>query len=870
MLSVNKVKKIYETKSGDVAALNGIDIDFDKNGLTFILGKSGSGKTTLLNILSGLDKPTEGSVSYQNEDISKFSEAWMDRYRNIVTGIVFQDYNLLETMTVYDNIAIALEIQKGNSKDTIDEKIKEVLNYVGLPGYEKRKVTELSGGQRQRVAIARALIKNPHIILADEPTGNLDHQTGIQIIELLKNISQSCLVIIITHDENIAKEYGDTVIRLSDGVIDTITNNSQSTTSFEITYNNGHSNRTSAFSNEKELSDFILSLIDKHSDININIHKKTSTKKASDAHKTHTATAEQKKLSAGKLMQLAIKNFSAKPMRAFFVSLLFSLSLMLLMATLHISRFNYDTVMTNYFYNYNVDEIYLQKEISYTDSLYEDHSTILTNGKYYNSLISDNYKGVTPFKITDKPGIIYRLDNDGMPISSGYNGSVNYVVDNGLIYTKEQLAEGSLPLVANDILITDYLASELLPDENSPVGKTVYVSGIKMKICGIIKTDYIANNYKYKKKYGYNDLYTQYHATRDYEVAVVSEEFINLYKKQNKYIELEYVNFTMPDRDLDFGFYPAAFCCGSDEIKNDTSIILVGRLPESENEVMVSDIFYSRYIEMPDDNSDNSQQLQTSPSDPYKKFSPSDFKYIDMHSDKFGNYFSDSINMYDFLENVKVVGVYSTDTFCEISNTDIVFHQDIYNKIYNYYYDNLFFTDLGLSLTGITYEELVKISNDLDIIINEPSICQIYIFRDTVASLMPVLQILLFIALAITVLVLFSFITFSINSNSRQIGILRSIGVTRADTVKIFVAEAIVITLIALFVSYALDVILAIYVNNTYASSLIENPFNIIIPNIAICLIVPLITVILTLVSSAIPIRILGKKSPMEILSNRE
>lgn len=209
MLSVNKAKKIYKAQSGDVVALNGVDISFKENGLTFILGKSGSGKTTLLNILSGLDQPTEGSVYFQGEDISKFSEAEMDKYRNIETGIVFQNYNLIESMTVYDNIAVALEIQKGNNKDAIDKKIKEVLEYVNLEEYENRKVTGLSGGQRQRVAIARALVKNPCIILADEPTGNLDRQTGTRIIELLKSISENCLVIIITHDENIAKEYGD-------------------------------------------------------------------------------------------------------------------------------------------------------------------------------------------------------------------------------------------------------------------------------------------------------------------------------------------------------------------------------------------------------------------------------------------------------------------------------------------------------------------------------------------------------------------------------------------------------------------------------------------------------------------------------------
>lgn len=175
----------------------------------------------------------------------------MDKYRNIETGIVFQNYNLIESMTVYDNIAVALEIQKGNNKDAIDKKIKEVLEYVNLEEYENRKVTELSGGQRQRVAIARALVKNPYIILADEPTGNLDRQTGTRIIELLKSISENCLVIIITHDENIAKEYGDTIIRLSDGCVDSIKGNDELKETFSVVYSDDESERSLSFSTER-------------------------------------------------------------------------------------------------------------------------------------------------------------------------------------------------------------------------------------------------------------------------------------------------------------------------------------------------------------------------------------------------------------------------------------------------------------------------------------------------------------------------------------------------------------------------------------------------------------------------------------------
>lgn len=144
---------------------------------------------------------------------------------------------------------------------------------------------------------------------------------------------------------------------------------------------------------------------------------------------------------------------------------------------------------------------------------------------------------------------------------------INYVIDNGLVYTEDQLAQGKLPESPNDIVITDYLAKEILSGEGDAVGQTVYVSGVEMKVCGILRTDYIAYNYKYKKKYAYTDMYTEYHAKRDYEVAVVTEAFVELFKAKNKQLQLEYANFTMPNKDLDFKLYPDIYCCGSDEIK---------------------------------------------------------------------------------------------------------------------------------------------------------------------------------------------------------------------------------------------------------------------------------------------------------------
>ena len=196
MIELRNVSKIYKSKKGNkTTALNNVSLKFDDKGMTFILGKSGSGKSTLLNIIGGLDKYDSGDIFILGKSSKDFKNSDFDSYRNTYVGFVFQEFNILEDYNVYENISLALQLQQKN----IDkEKIDKLLDKLGLIDLKTRKVNELSGGQKQRVAIARALIKDPKIILADEPTGNLDSKTGKQVMDLLKEISKEKLVIIVS------------------------------------------------------------------------------------------------------------------------------------------------------------------------------------------------------------------------------------------------------------------------------------------------------------------------------------------------------------------------------------------------------------------------------------------------------------------------------------------------------------------------------------------------------------------------------------------------------------------------------------------------------------------------------------------------
>ena len=184
--------------------------------MVFLLGKSGSGKSTLLNVCGGLDNPTSGEIIVKGRSSKNFSQSDFDSYRNTFIGFIFQEYNILNEFSVEDNIALALELQ-GKPKDKAA--INNLLEEVDLAGYAKRKPNTLSGGQKQRIAIARALIKSPEIIMADEPTGALDSNTGKQVFETLKKLSRDKLVIVVSHDREFAELYGDRIIELKDGKV---------------------------------------------------------------------------------------------------------------------------------------------------------------------------------------------------------------------------------------------------------------------------------------------------------------------------------------------------------------------------------------------------------------------------------------------------------------------------------------------------------------------------------------------------------------------------------------------------------------------------------------------------------------------------
>ena len=218
MLKLVNIRKNYYAGSTTVEALNGVSIEFRKNEFVSVLGQSGCGKTTLLNIIGGLDKYTEGDLIINGKSTKLFKDRDWDNYRNHSIGFIFQSYNLIPHQSVLSNVELALTLS-GVSKAERRRRASEALDKVGLSDQKNKRPNEMSGGQMQRVAIARALVNNPEILLADEPTGALDSETSVQIMDLLKEIAKDRLVIMVTHNPELAEKYSTRIVRLLDGKI---------------------------------------------------------------------------------------------------------------------------------------------------------------------------------------------------------------------------------------------------------------------------------------------------------------------------------------------------------------------------------------------------------------------------------------------------------------------------------------------------------------------------------------------------------------------------------------------------------------------------------------------------------------------------
>lgn len=346
MIKVKKLHKyFFHRKKNQIHALNDITLDLPEKGLVVLFGASGSGKTTLLNVLGGLDKVNSGIIDFNGEVFKKYNAKKWDHIRNKKVGYVFQNYNLLPQLSVYDNIAFVLKMLGINDPKVINHRVTYILEAVNMYQFRKKKALQLSGGQQQRVAIARALVKNPDVIIADEPTGNLDSKNTLEIMNIIKKISTEKLVLLVTHETNIANFYGDRIIEIKDGkVISDIVNKETSDHDFDggdniylkDLYSHGKVANDNliveAYSDEEKFSPVKVRLIQKNNTLYLDIdakvkHKLVDSNSGVVIKDEHFIKQTRKQLTETNFNLDALDNKDVQKEKAFVVSIKQSIEL---------------------------------------------------------------------------------------------------------------------------------------------------------------------------------------------------------------------------------------------------------------------------------------------------------------------------------------------------------------------------------------------------------------------------------------------------------------------------------------------------------------------------------------------------------------
>ena len=536
MLSVKNLTKIYKTKGGeDVKALNNVSLDFPETGMVFLLGKSGSGKSTLLNLIGGLDAPTSGEVILKGKSSKGFNQSDFDSYRNTYIGFIFQEYNILNEFNVEHNIGLAMELQhKKVKKSDIDA----LLEQVDLKDYAKRKPNTLSGGQKQRIAIARALIKNPRIILADEPTGALDSKTGAQVFDTLKKLSQDKLIIIVSHDRDFAETYADRIIELKDGEI--LTDETKFKKEAEkLTENVSIINENSIkINNAKQLTkEEFIKLYDtiKNSDGEVFISSGENAQKSMKVNRI-SATGESEnfkktenieiksynpketkfirsKMPLNKSIKMGLSSLKTKPIRLIFTILLavvsFAMFGVVSSLMLYKSSYTYSQALKNADYSaerlekrYGGTSVY--RQYKYGNLQYESKGSFTREALFgVNEIAEFNQNSLNMYAVGINSASIY------IPQSLSVNNEyyslfrIEYISDCGLTELNRLgfTLTGTYPQTRNEIALP-YEYYNMLKDNNNEItniedaiGKTVTYNSNNLTITGFVNVGEIPSNY---------------------------------------------------------------------------------------------------------------------------------------------------------------------------------------------------------------------------------------------------------------------------------------------------------------------------------------------------------------------------------------
>lgn len=853
MLVLKNVNKIYKSKKGtNTQALYNINLEIEDKGLIFVVGKSGSGKSTFLNIVGGLDKYNSGEIIVDNKSFNKFKNKDYDYYRNSYVGFVFQEFNLIEEYNVYQNIELALTLQnKKVNKDSIEHILKDV----GLDGIGKRKVNELSGGQKQRVSIARALIKNPNIILADEPTGSLDKNTSSQIFDLLKEISKEELVIIVSHDIEFANKYADRIIEFSDGKI---------------------------------VND-------------------TGVIKENVLQKNYKSV--KSKMPFIPCFRLASKNLFKKKIRLIFTILLITCALVFfgmskLLSTYNIPYSHAQTMIDENEQMVSINKNYKQDDNSYqaTSKIYEAFSDediqmienkISENTIKVNSIFEDGKE--INFDIPTK------IDTQTPAYYTSILSNIQFVELNNAKEGKLELL-GRFPEQYDEIVISKYLADYImyngiylysennnkdnkLPELYKPTSydqllndrKYIKLGSTKVTIVGIVNED--LSKYNHLKEISYNT------------VSKVEEnllnDFVNRFGKEiNKiYVKSGFINniSLLPNLSVDNEDFLFSYVVNNEtrpinsgvyklnkqiKIYNNSKIYNIEKL--NDNEIIINKEFLN-YISDDDFEKKLTKYLSDNIDSGLSDNELTDKFIIDyLNTNNIINS-NVTLSITDYykkvnseietkIPNLKIVGYTNSENIYIADNILNNYMHPKYeiNKLY-FFEDNFSKLEDIFTKIPVNYNEFTTETAFSDNIITVVEIL------DTIANIAFYASIVFFV---FSMVLFVNFIIVAISYSKKQIGILRALGARKLDIFKIFFIEALIIGLISLMLSLIICYFGTIIGNNLFTNKMLFSIRPIIFtPDIIYTLGIYVLCVVI--ISTILPIGKISNMKPIDAILDK-
>jgi len=778
-MDLDRITKTYSNGETPVYALKDVTFDFPDSGLVILTGKSGCGKSTLLYSMAGIISLDSGKIYNEGIEISSFSEKQWDDYRNKTIGFVFQDFKLLNDKTVEENLEIALDIQKIQDHA---KRIKSALAFVDLEEYGKRKAYELSAGQKQRVAIARAIVKNSEIILADEPTGNLDENNSEKIWDLLKRLSADHLIVAVTHDPKTASKYADLVLKMSDGRICEsyvpVVEGAES-----IIVDVAGAKRQFAKGSHQALFEYLLSLCGKEKET-VTISREYIPVALEKKRKTRTKEQNRiKSLPLKTCASFAGSLIKKRFMRHLLTSVIFAISLLFAYSAVMLIRFSYGEAISRYVKDSGTKYLELRKYTEFRDGFERDHSKYLGKGKALYDVLEKSFGEECIVRVM-KGNTLSNIDG-----RIAENISVFYAIN-----MPEFDIVGRFPSSKNEIAITDYLSNQLGANKELEIGKTLLVNGEELTISGIIHTDY--REYGILSRIVSQNLSdtARFKLDNEYLIACRSIDCLN----DDYYsIPCEASNFFLVDREI--GYLESYLNYSS----NENVRTVLGRIPEAENEIVISYSLYKRYLEN-DENPD--------------AFVPVEVRFLNIQSDKYNDYYSDILNLYDIMpkSNVVVGVVEDSDDEDSVYIHPSLFEklEEVYKKYYSY--DCLYVRTYG-NKTG-----LADVIEDNQLYWDEPLSEEMQRIANGIGAMKVFVVIAFLTTLISAAAMMINCVSYSIKDSAPCVGIMRALGVRRCSTFAIFIFEMLCVLAVSCILSNMLIGFLVGYINDFVNASRTE------------------------------------------------